>query len=188
MTRVVAAITVVLLGFTATQLISSGTKGNKSIRYIVCVSYALGVLYFTLLSRRPSGDNRINLVLFYSLYRSLKYPIDFNDYVRYLLLGQYNKVFTTIKPLETALLNVLLFVPMGYLLPVQKDADKTGIRQVVVYSALCSLCIEIIQTVTNLGWFDVDDLFCNVVGGIIGFLFYRVAVDLRKKWRKQYEG
>lgn len=184
MIRVLVVITVVLMGFIMTQLISGWTKENKTIAYIVCAAYALGVLYFTLFSRRPTGDNKVNFMLFYSFYRSLKYPIYWHEYARYLLAGQYDKVFTTTKPLETALLNVLLFIPMGYILPVYLDAKKNRMKLIVGCAATCSLCIEIIQTITSLGWFDVDDLFCNVVGSIIGFLMYRIAVVIRQTWRE----
>lgn len=183
MIKIFVVLIVVLLGFTLTQLIFSWAKENKTIAYIVCAVYFLGVLYFTLISRRPNGDNKINFVLFYSIFRSLKYPVYLNDFVRYLLSGQYDRVFTTTKPLETAFLNILLFVPMGYILPFFLDATKNGIKSIVVFSAACSLCIEIIQTVTNLGWFDVDDLFCNVVGSIIGFLMYRIAAVIKQNWR-----
>ena len=184
MIRIMAVILVVLLGFISTQLVSSFTKKKRKIAYFVCIVYALGVLYFTLFSRQPTGNNRVNFMLFYSIIRSLKFPVHLDDYIHYLLSGQYDKVFTTTKPLETALLNILLFIPMGYLLPILLDANKGKLKVIMVCSAVCSLCIEIIQTITSLGWFDIDDLFCNVVGSIIGFLMYRIAIYMKQIRRK----
>lgn len=68
-------------------------------------------------------------------------------------------------------LNVLLFLPLGCLLP-------TSIRWFdrwwkVLLTGFCfSLLIETIQLITRLGWFDASDLLHNTVGALIGYWVY----------------
>ena len=45
-----------------------------------------------------------------------------------------------------------------------------------MYSFELSLLVEVLQLVTKVGSFDVDDLLLNTVGGILGFLIYKLAV------------
>ena len=66
-------------------------------------------------------------------------------------------------------LNVLLFVPFGYLL-----ASFFGGRKLlpVLLSFACSLVVEAGQYLSCRGVFDVDDLITNTLGGVIGVLIY----------------
>ncbi|MBQ7300419.1 MAG: VanZ family protein [Clostridia bacterium] len=74
--------------------------------------------------------------------------------------------------LEGYILNVLLFVPYGYLLPYIKK--KPFLKQTVLYSFLLSLCIEYFQFLFKRGIFDIDDLICNTVGGLIGGMIFHI--------------
>ena len=47
---------------------------------------------------------------------------------------------------------------------------------------LLSLMIEIIQLLTRVGSFDVDDLILNTSGGILGYLLFYVINKVRRKW------
>ena len=67
--------------------------------------------------------------------------------------------------------NLLLFIPLGILLPViWKKMQKTGWFCLVAF--LGSLCIETIQLITQRGYFQVDDIWLNVLGAVIGFVVY----------------
>ena len=46
-----------------------------------------------------------------------------------------------------------------------------------------SLCIETVQLVCKVGSFDVDDLLLNTIGGIVGYIFYRVVQEARIRRR-----
>ncbi|MGU9068145.1 VanZ family protein [Clostridium perfringens] len=41
-----------------------------------------------------------------------------------------------------------------------------------------SLTIELIQLLTGLGFFDVDDIILNVLGGIIGYLILKISIKI----------
>ena len=73
--------------------------------------------------------------------------------------------------LEGYVFNVLLFVPLGYLLP----AAFLPLRRwwkVMLLGFAFSLLIETTQLITHLGWFDATDLIHNTIGAIIGYGLY----------------
>lgn len=45
-----------------------------------------------------------------------------------------------------------------------------------------TLTIEVIQYITKLGVFDVDDIIMNTLGGIIGYCIYYVAAKLLRRY------
>lgn len=73
-------------------------------------------------------------------------------------------------------LNVLLFVPLGYLVPsITAHADRWW--KVVLIGFGFSLFIEIVQLITRLGWFDASDLLHNTLGALIGWVIYKKVLE-----------
>lgn len=76
---------------------------------------------------------------------------------------------------KEALLNVLMLIPFGFILPIIK---KMNIFKVIIYSFITSLTIESIQLLYWLGGsltyrsFDVTDMITNTIGGLLGYLLY----------------
>jgi len=68
--------------------------------------------------------------------------------------------------------NVLLFMPLGFFLPLLRPQSNGAVR-VGAAVAGSSLLLEVIQLLTGLGGFDVDDLILNVLGGLMGWLALR---------------
>jgi glycopeptide antibiotics resistance protein len=69
--------------------------------------------------------------------------------------------------------NVILFIPFGFLLPLCFGKGKS-LFKIIFYTFLLSFLAELWQLVFKVGIFDVDDILLNVVGGVIGFLIYRI--------------
>lgn len=79
-------------------------------------------------------------------------------------------------------LNVLLFVPLGYLVPsVTEQIDRWWKMLLIGFGF--SLVIEIAQLITRLGWFDTSDLLHNTVGSLIGWNIYKKVLKGRLKSR-----
>ena len=84
--------------------------------------------------------------------------------------------------------NVIVFIPLGFFLPFL-------VRKLRKWYATALLCfeltflVEIIQLITKVGVFDVDDMILNLLGGIIGYvifcLIFRVYVRHQLKVRRQ---
>lgn len=73
--------------------------------------------------------------------------------------------------------NVVCFMPFGFLLPtITKRRAVKNIVGVFVCTLLFTLSVETIQLVTKVGAFDVDDIFLNTIGGILGYLVMRVTL------------
>lgn len=68
-----------------------------------------------------------------------------------------------------SVLNMLLFVPFGYLLPQLKSMKW---YQIVGLGFLTSLLIETSQFVFHFGGFELDDLVKNTMGAALGWLLY----------------
>lgn len=71
-------------------------------------------------------------------------------------------------PIKNLFGNLLMFLPMGIYLPYfLRKLNKLGTFTISIIILLLS--IEVIQLVTRLGSFDIDDLILNMVGALIGF-------------------
>ncbi len=79
--------------------------------------------------------------------------------------------------------NVVAFMPFGFFFPVIMGLRERPIVTVPVCFAF-SLCLEVIQLLTRVGSFDVDDILLNTLGGILGLLIYRLVLAIRS-WRKK---
>lgn len=78
-------------------------------------------------------------------------------------------------PIKNLFGYLLIFLPMGIYLPFYvKRVNKLGVFIIVIFGML--LLIEIIQLVTRLGSFDVDDLILNMVGALIGYGIWKTKI------------
>lgn len=124
--------------------------------YIVLLSY---FLFFSEHYGRGyiSQEYRYNLVLFKEIKRFIEYR---------QILG-YESFIVNI------LGNILAFAPFGFLLPMLNKRYR-NIFITTFLSFLFSLSVELVQLYFKVGIFDVDDIFMNTVGGIIGYISYRI--------------
>ena len=68
-------------------------------------------------------------------------------------------------------LNILLFIPLGYLVPAVKDAFRKCWKILLLGLGL-SVFIEVSQLVLHMGCFDVADLLHNTLGAGIGYFVW----------------
>lgn len=69
--------------------------------------------------------------------------------------------------------NVVVFIPLGFLLPISFKKIKHFPKTFFISLALI-LLIEFGQLLTGLGEFDVDDILLNILGASFGYGFYFV--------------
>ena len=122
--------------------------GIKKRNWIPVVLYACCIFYITVLTRRASLFHEIKLVPFWS-------------YSAWIENGFLSG--------RQILLNMLLFVPLGYLM-------GSAVRKPWLGIAICismSFTIELLQFLFYLGTVDVDDIISNTVGASIGLLAQR---------------
>ena len=74
------------------------------------------------------------------------------------------------------LLNIIMFVPLGLLLPVVFKKMRSW-RAVFAVSFALSLATELLQLISYRGT-DIDDVIANTLGGLCGFALYLLIVGL----------
>lgn len=76
--------------------------------------------------------------------------------------------------------NVVLFVPLGWLLPCNWGKFQRFFPFFFAVLFLI-LAVEIIQYFTALGSCDVDDLILNIGAAVVGFLIWKIATYRQRK-------
>ncbi|MEK4564064.1 VanZ family protein [Alkalihalobacillus sp. FSL R5-0424] len=126
------------------------------------IGYLIMVAGVTFFNRGPSMQGSMDLTLFGS------YIEAWNDF--------------SVKNWQYVILNIVMFLPLGILLPLLHDRFKKAIWTIAA-ALLLTLSIETFQYFTGLGVFEFDDLFNNTLGAIIG---YGMIMSVLKVWNKRY--
>lgn len=94
-------------------------------------------------------------------------------------------------------LNVLMCIPFGLFINLLSTKEKgIGLMKTVGYTFLFSLSIEFIQLlllyfINKIAVPDVDDLFANTIGGLVGYLLFygylKMIVFCKQLWSKSIE-
>lgn len=72
----------------------------------------------------------------------------------------------------TYILNIIMFMPLGFLLPLIWENFRNA-KKVVLMGFLMSLAIEICQ-LFNIRTTDIDDLLMNTLGTLVGYCCWKV--------------
>lgn len=67
--------------------------------------------------------------------------------------------------------NVIMFIPLGFLLPFVSDRAKK-LKNCFVMTFAVILSVELLQLAALLGSFDIDDLLLNMIGIFMGWMTY----------------
>ncbi|MRX73874.1 hypothetical protein GJU40_17200 [Bacillus lacus] len=139
---------------------SSGGK-KKALIGSLLVAYYFIVIGITNLSRGESYYGIINLNIF-------------SGYVE-----AWNS-FSVIS-FQLIVFNILMFVPLGILLPLYSSRFMK-FKWILIGSFVATLMIETFQVVTGRGIFELDDIFHNTLGGVLGYqLFMLIHTVIQKK-------
>ncbi|NLJ91188.1 MAG: VanZ family protein [Clostridiales bacterium] len=136
---------------------------------VIFIAYIAILTYFLFFSERYGRDTglsnyRYNLTLFKELSRFITYRKQ---------LGLESFIVNIFG-------NILAFTPFGILLPVVSPDNRKFIN-VGLLTLQFSFTIELLQLIFKVGIFDVDDLFMNTLGGILGYLIFKGFYVLGKR-------
>ncbi len=95
----------------------------------------------------------------------------------------YNLVPFVGSSIVPVLLNFVLFIPYGLLLPLIFSSCRENWKKVVIICGLSSLIIELLQMFGGR-YAEIDDFLINTFGAFSGYIIY-TCVDERKKNRKK---
>lgn len=87
----------------------------------------------------------------------------------------------SLSELQLILFNMLMFAPLGFLLPLLwKRAEKLWVTLAVASALTASL--ELFQLLTGTGIFELDDLFHNLIGSLFGYFWIMaILTSIREK-------
>jgi glycopeptide antibiotics resistance protein len=81
-------------------------------------------------------------------------------------------------PVDTVL-NVILFIPLGFFLPLLYE-KYNKINRIAFTGFLFSISIEIVQ-MFGMGSTDINDLITNTVGTCLGYCIYKLLTKIAQK-------
>lgn len=73
--------------------------------------------------------------------------------------------------LRNVIRNIILFVPLGFFLPILYTKCRKFWR-LFVTSLFFIISIEVFQLITMLGSCDIDDIILNMLGCILGYILF----------------
>ena len=128
---------------------------------IIILLYVYILVKLTLCNRNSSEQATYNIELFWCLKKAW---LEKNEIDWYFIIG-----------------NIVLFIPMGILLPfcfsIMRKAGRTALVGFGISSA-----IEIIQFIYHIGLFEFDDIINNTIGTILGYGIYMIIFIFKKKY------
>ena len=117
------------------------TRKRAIVAALLCF-YMLVVLSYTVLSRPTTGQM----------------------HYRFEPLWSYKLFGSSLFYREQILLNIALYVPIGFMLPIVNGKYRLSVLIGLSFSSV----IELLQLVTTVGLFEFDDIISNTVGAVIG--------------------
>lgn len=140
----------------------------KYISAVFFIVYLLFLIYLTFFAQRYGRGfihRSINLTPFKTVMLYLNSP--------------YNSRNNTIMNIAG---NIVAFMPMGFLLPLAAEKLKNFMK-VLLFVLLATIAIETLQYVIGVGVSDIDDVILNTLGGVIGYLFYKIFIWMFPNFR-----
>lgn len=137
-------------------------SATRWLLWCVGVTYCVGNMYFTLLSRTAGTQSHVELIPFRSYLRLFETQEETTEaavgFAAWFLAGT--------SPVVGIILNLFLYYPLGYLS--QQIFPRLKMWQVILIGMLCSIVTESIQFLFKMGWCETDDVIHNTMGTAIG--------------------
>lgn len=118
-----------------------------------------------------------------TLSRGANFPGSFNIDFFSAYVNAWNK--WSISELQLIIFNMLMFTPLGFLLPLfWKKAEQFKVTLFV--SIGLTVCIEIVQLLTGTGIFELDDLFHNCIESLFGYFCIMAIISTVREKRVRF--
>lgn len=163
--KVVVLITLFLL--VAPWVSVMDRKRSRTVYRILLAGVCIAVCCITLLFRSAAADRTALLVPFFTYTEAFDaLSVNLAHYGKDGILTRREMLLAFSYSYQSIGLNILLFVPFGYLL--KTLSERKSWMWVILQGVLFSLLIECIQYTFCLGWFDIDDIINNTLGTCTG--------------------
>ncbi len=152
LTAFMALIAISLVFISAYGLVRYFPLLNKKVLALFVV-YMLALAYMTIFSR-PEGHSREILLHFDSIHDAIS--------------------LHSLKPLRHMFLNVVLFVPVGILIPLIYPEGLEYFLYIAPLGMMLSTLIEGAQMLLHLGQCDLEDILANTLGAVVGLILLKL--------------
>lgn len=142
----------------------------RTLGTILFILYVLALIYFLFFSEeygRAAMEER-------------QYRYNLIPFVEIRRFWVYRKQLGLMAVVTNLFGNVIGFLPFGFILPVILDKMRSGWLIVLAGFGL-SVTVEVIQLITKVGCFDVDDMILNTAGAALGYLLFVICDHRRRK-------
>ncbi len=166
---------------------------RQGLLYAAFGIYLIMVAYLVFFSRSATRSYQIHVDLFADLKNAVQVDFNLLELLKTFLsegLSGVSSHVEIVKPEDIAqvYMNIMLFVPMGYLLPYLFGWFRARVRyRPALACFIISFVTENLQLMFRRGFYDLDDLVSNTIGGIIGqlcFLSFAYVV-MHPDWRRE---
>lgn len=164
---VIVAMILAMMKFVDWARTRMSRKNFALVLWSIFIAYLCGTIYCTLFSRVPGSGSTFEIRPFMSIIRMFKEPMEVGTEVTGLFAWFMKDAF----PLVGIILNILLFVPFGYLLPILFPKLKP--KHIIFIGCLCSIVTEATQYLLKMGWCETDDVIYNGLGTVFGLWILR---------------
>lgn len=133
--------------------------------YLIYLSY---LTFFSHIYGRTYSHRNINIIPFKTILNYLTFSFN-TDIILRNIFG-----------------NIIAFVPMGFLLP-SIFKKFAALRSAIFIILFATITIEVIQYIAAVGTSDIDDIFLNLIGGILGYSLSKLFIKILKyiRWRRK---
>lgn len=128
-------------------------KGVEIIVRLLLADFVAIILYSTVFSRKSRSYTRLNFTPFRTYFEA------FSGNSSYIL--------------PQAILNILIFIPLGLLLNASFPSMKWW--YLLIIGCGLSVVIEFLQLIMHKGFCEFDDVMHNTIGCLIGLLCYNIC-------------
>ena len=123
--------------------------------FILYIIFLLSTIFYTKLTAGiiyPKLNIKPNIIPFSSIVETITLIVTKSQGITYLF--------------DYLILDILLFIPLGLLLPILCHKTKK-IKNLILICFIISFTKELLQLLLNVGMFNIDDIILNVVGATL---------------------
>jgi glycopeptide antibiotics resistance protein len=121
---------------------------------VIALGYALIMTYLLFFRHRYVGDGFVyNLVPFQTIKRYIVHHDHFNFEI------WFKNLFG----------NIVLFIPIGIFLPLLNTKYRR-VSALIAATIILIAVVELIQLLSRVGSFDIDDIILNTLGALLGLM------------------
>ncbi len=168
-------------------------KLRKGLLGFIFLVYILLFAWVVFFSRSATEDYQVHVEVLRDLAESIRMDLGIFNILHIWLTEGYEAARSHVAVINVAdiyqiYLNIMLFIPMGYLLPYVFEwfQARPWVRP-VAGCFIISFVTENLQLIARRGFYDIDDLISNTAGGLIGQILFIVSgyMVTHPAWRRE---